>query len=218
MKNGDPNIIIPDEMYILLENIAKQNDLTLSDVICDALGQYLSRRASGDFDSSVLYAIENNLKKQGTYLTSCDPIMLRVVVKSPIRYVHRPELKYEVHFKEGQKGAIGWLNINLRSYDIDMIRAFFEFSEHWRALEGKYANTIKDVGSGAYTSEEQAFSRRIYKPYTTAEEAVPDMAMAISDYINVFDELLKQYFTKRRSISSIEQTYLIFLADGRLII
>jgi len=214
--NDDFNLIrISDEMRAQLRGLAQQRAVSVSDIMQEALGEYLKTRETGINYVDVIQSIESALRGAGQFATSADPSGLVLFIKSPLRRVHRPELKYEVRIRHGDRSSVGRLNVVLRSHDMETIRSFAAFVDHWMALERNYL-ARNQTGQIVYWTDTDYFGRQIFCP--TAGDGEQLIGEAISNYIHVFDELLKYYFANWSYGQSIEPLYLARLKAGKLTI
>ncbi|MCL1952660.1 MAG: hypothetical protein FWF60_07520 [Oscillospiraceae bacterium] len=210
---------ILEEMMRALRGLALEREMSVPDIVREALGEYLLARAPGVNLFDVIHGIESAMRREGRFVTDADPAGLAIRIKSPIRYVYRPELKYEVRaVRNGRAGdgkaAFGTLGVALRTHDIEMLRRFAGFTGLWIELEREY---LAPAGQITYVTDAGYFGRQIFRPETARRGDGPSVGEAISNYICVFDELLKDYFNHRDS-RELEQRYLARLAEGKLTI
>ena len=214
--NDDFNFIrISEETQAQFRRLAQQRAVPVSDIVQEAMSEYLQTRETGANYINVIQNIESALREAGQFATSADPSGLVLFIKSPLRRVHRPELKYEVRIRHGDRSSVGRFNVVLRSHDMETIRSFTEFVNLWIELERNYL-TRNQAGQAIYWTDADYFGRQIFWPMTEDGEQL--VGEAISNYIYVFDELLKYHFANWSYGQSIEPLYLARLAAGKLTI
>ena len=215
-KNSD-SIQILQEIMLELRGLALERAASVSDIVHEALGEYLLSRTNGVNLFDVIHSIENAMNKSDQFVTNSDPAGLAIFIKSPIHYVYRPEIKYEVRIVRNGKVSIGKLGVALRSHDMETIQLFSGFVSLWIELERKYllGNRAEQI---AYITDAGYFGRQIYYPETDEHSDGQSIGDAISSYIRVFDELLKHYVNYRDNGHEIEKLYRAQLNDGKLTI
>jgi len=217
MHDDFDSIRILEEIMLKLRGLALERAVPVSDIVHEALGEYLLTRTNDVNLFDVIHSIENAMNRADQFMTSFDPEGLAIFIKSPIRYIYRPELKYEIRVVRDNKVSIGTLGVVLRSHDMDTIKHFSGFINLWIELERKYLlrNRAEQI---TYVTDTGYFCRQIYYPETAEQRDGQSIGDAISRYIYVFDELLKQYFNHRSGGYGIEKLYLSRLKDGKLTI
>ena len=167
----------------------------------------------------VINSIESIMNKTEYFIVNADLYNFAVSIKSPLRYVHRPALRYE--FKMVSRGniSIGQMSAVLRLHDIETLHCFSDFTDLWIAIETKYPSR-KQGEKIIYATDIGYFSRKMYftedMRYRFSSQAV---GAAVSDYIYVFDELFK-YYLHHTDISGyeIEKIYVEKIKTGKLLI
>ena len=218
MNEDFDSIRILQEIMLELRGLAREREVSVSEIVHEALDEYLFARTGGVNLFDIIHSIENDMRRAeaGHFVTSPDPSGLAIFIKSPIRYVYRPEIRYEVRVVRSGKAFFGKLSVVLRSHDMDTLRGFSEFAALWIELERKYLprNRAEQI---IYTTDAGYFGRQI--SYGAARQGDgKSIGDAISGYIRVFDELLKYYFNHRGNAEEIEKIYLARLNDGKLAI
>jgi hypothetical protein len=207
------SIRILEEMMCALRVFALEREVSVTDIVHEALGEYLLARAPGVNLFDVIHSIESAMGREGRFVTDADPGGLAIYIKSPIRYVYRPELKYEVRVVRDGRASFGALGVVLRSHDMEALRHFSGFTDLWIELESKYLayNRTEQL---TYVTDAGYFRRQIYRPASRHSDG-QSIGEAVSDYIYVFDELLK-YFFNLGSRQEVGRLYLARLSDGKL--
>jgi hypothetical protein len=219
MNDDFDSIQILQEMMLELRGLALKRAVPISDIVHEALGEYLLARTNGVNLFDIIYSIENEMRRAevGQFMTNADPSGLAIFIKSPIRYVYRPELKYEVRIIQNNKVSVGKLGVVLRSQDMDMIELLSGFVCLWIELERIYLlrNRVEQI---MYLTDAGYFGRQIYYPDMVEQGNSQSIGDAISNYIRAFDELLKHYLNHGAGSKEIEKLYLAKLNDGKLTI
>jgi len=228
------------EMMGELQRIAFERDSAVSDVISEAVGEFLYSRKIGTKIFDVLNSIEQNMSGIRHFAVNTDLGRHIISIKSPLRYTYRPELKYEVRISLDSRRTVGQMTVRLRTHDINTLKSFAEFLNFWIELETKYI-ALKVGQQIAYTVDTGYFSRAISillhdssVHFTgqgtgeatdnygqTTESAIGDYGQAagsaIGDYIQVFDELFKYSYSHPGSNwNEIEKIYISYLKSGKV--
>ena len=243
-EDDDGSIRIIEEMMNEIRRIAFEKDASVSDIVHEAISEFLYSRQTGVNFFDVINSIEKSINQSDypeysqyshRFVVNADLNNFAVSVKSPLLYIYRPELKYEVRISRSDETSIGKINVILRSRDIDTLRSFSDFLGFWIELETKYI-FLKSGQRITYITDVGFFSRKIYMPSTNAEnikntENISNISdagnigsraigTAVSDYIHVFDELFKYYFYNSGNTNGrrreIENMYFSYATDGRL--
>jgi len=215
--NDDFNIRILDETMRQLRGLASDKAVSVSDIIQEALGEYVYSRNSGVNVFDVIRGIEHTLHGLSQFVTNADPSGLVLFIKSPLRHVHRPELKYEVRIVRNNNPSLGMINVILRSYDMETIKRFAAFVNLWMELECRYLARCQE-GQVLYRMDAGYFGREILRPKASGHGGGPYIGEAIGSYIRVFDELLKYHFNHMYNGQTLERLYFAKLQDGKIII
>ncbi|MCL2391255.1 MAG: hypothetical protein FWC66_01440 [Oscillospiraceae bacterium] len=215
MKDDLDSIRIVEEIMFELRGLARTRAVSVSDIVHEALGEYLITHTNAVNLFDVIHSIEHTMNRAERFVTITDPSGLVIFIKSPIRYLYRPELKYEVKIVRNNEVSVGKLNIIIRSHDIETIIGFSDFVNLWIDLECKYLQSRAEQIT--YETESGYFGRQIFYPEGGGQRNGQAVGDAISDYICVFDELLKYYFTHRNG-RDIEKLFFDRLRDGKLTI
>ena len=214
MHENDHMIQILDSMMRRLQLMSHERDVPVNELIHQALGDFLSCHETGINLFDVINSIENHLTAAEHFVTNVDLYNHAISVKSPIRYVYRPELKYQITITQSSRVSIGKMSVALRSHDMKTLQCFFAFINLWINLERKYIMTREQI---EYITDTGYFERKVYLPANDRQINGQTIGAAISDYISAFDTLLKYYFTHPEDRSQeIEKMYCDLVQEGKL--
>ena len=213
MNENNNSILILEEMMKRTRRFALEKDVSVYDVVHEALDRFLYSHETGINFADILGGIETGMSEPEYFVTSVDLYGYTVIVKSPIRYIHRPELKYKIVITQNDSVSAGKMCVTLRSHDINTLRRFSEFLNLWITLE---TNHIQFGGQIKYITDAGYFERKVYIPVSPQRISGQIIGAAISDYIHVFDELLKYFFNHPNDIYEIEKIYRDRVKNGKL--
>jgi len=211
----DEGVEILGDMMRELKRLAREGDSSVSDVVNEALRDFLSFRGGGVNYYDIISAIERGLNETGLFAASASAGDYAVRVKSYIRYRRRPELKYEVRIDRRGAAPVCKISASLRSDDVDILRCFTEFTALWAELEREYAR------SGAarrieHITETGYFARSASLPGHVSASGSAAAGAAVSDFVHAFDELLKGFRLSGRDARLTERQYVEYVKAGKL--
>ena len=135
-----------------------------------------------------------------------------LALKSAVKYKYNPTVKYAVSISP-KEHILGELKVSLRTQNTALLTELDGFLKKWVGWEKNYLPD-KLPATVHYTIETGRFVRQLALPDTIKND---DMAaQAIWDYINVFDNVLKQYFHNGGDID--EKPYLSLIEKCRYLI
>jgi len=214
VQENDHMIRILEDMMRRLQMVSHEKNVPVTDLVNQAIDNFLSFHETGINSFDIINSIENHLTAQQHFVTNVDLYNYAISVKSPIRYVYRPELRYNITIAQNGQISIGKMSVTLRSNDMNTIHCFSAFLNLWINLERKYIRQPERI---EYISDTGYFERKVYLPSNDREINGQAVGAAISDYLSAFDELLKYYFfSPEGSGSEIERIYLDFIQCGKL--
>lgn len=214
--NESESVRILEEMMQDVRRLALEKEVSVSDIVHEALGEFLYLRKTGINYFDIIYGIEESMNKIEHFVVSANPYDFAVSVKSPLQYVHRPALKYDIRITQNGGPYIGKMNMVLRSTDINTLKSFMDFLSLWVELETKYLPR-QPSEQIEYTADVGHYSRKIFWPAAIDHVSGPTIGSTIGKYIHVFDSLFKHYFFHpHNSQSEIESMYITHVKDGSM--
>ncbi len=205
------SVMLMDEVVREIDRQALQQNTNRSNLINQILAEYVSFTTPEMRISSIFKTIED-------FINSCEadivpyvaPHQSTMSLKSSLEYRYRPTIKYDVElYREPDGGTIGQLSVIFRTQSPALIDAMNQFFKLWAYEEKKYG---KNTGV-RYALYEGRFLRSIHVPqdknYTSRQ-----IADAISNYIRMFDAVMKGYLSGRYDEAGIEKMYKEYLNKG----
>ena len=122
-------------------------------------------------------------------------------------------MKYEVELYRGGEESIGELSVLFRTQSVGLIQAMTEFFRLWKRIEDAHLYPL----TGArveYALYDGKFVRSLAAPERdcTSEE----LAGTISEYIQLFDKLMKNYLTGRLDAHEVEAAYFSHMRSAHI--
>lgn len=214
MKKSLYSLILMDDVVHEIDLLAQSKDTNRSSLINGILADYVSlvtpeKKIDGIFDYLISFL------GGGIFDACAEPRERTMSVKSYLDYKYRPTIKYEVEFcAEGD--TAGELKIIFRTRSPELLYALRDFFNLWVSLERLYLRGYYPAGEIKYAFENGKFRRSFSAPrgkYYSDEET----ARAISDYIRMFDDLIKGYVGKNYDSRDMENRYVYYLENSIII-
>ncbi len=192
------SVILTDEIVYEIDRLALRDNTNRSNLINQILAEYVSYTTPEMRINSIFKTIENIINESTYLVPQVLPQKSTMSLKGNLDYRYRPTIKYDVElFKTVEDNSIGRLSVIFRTQSPALLNEINEFFKLWCYLE---SNVFKK--NVTYTLSEGKFTRSITlnpnKTYSAEE-----IANAISSYIRLFDECMKNYLSSRYSEQDI---------------
>ena len=134
--------------------------------------------------------------------TSVVPHTTSMSLKSSLEYKYRPTVKYEVALYGDKQEGLGELAVIFRTQSAQLLQSMTQFFRLWKQIEDAHLSGVEPD----YALYDGKFVRTLSLPpdhdYTSEE-----IARAISDYVQLFDRLMKAYLAGKYTPPEIEALY-----------
>ncbi len=204
MKKTLYSLMLNEEVVREVDRMAHQMGTNRSALINQILAEYVNYTTPERRINDILSTIEQLMAPNRDLVPFFAPNTFSMSLKSSLEYKYRPTVKYEVELYRGQEDAIGELSVVFRTQSAALITAMTEFFRLWKNIEDAHLAPL--IGSKPqFALYDGRFTRSISVPdrNCTSEE----LASAISEYIKLFDKLMKNYLGGRLSPHEIEAAY-----------
>lgn len=204
MKKTLYSLMLNDEVVREVDALAHRLGTNRSNLINQILAEYVNYETPERRINNVLSAIEQLMTPSREFVPFFAPNTLSMSLKSSLEYKYRPTVKYEVELYKTGGEAIGELSVMFRTQSAALISAITEFFRLWKSIEDAHLKPA----TGAhieYALYDGKFVRTIAVPDKdcTAEQ----LANALSEYIKLFDKLMKGYLSGRYDAHAVEAAY-----------
>ena len=196
--------MLNEEVVREVDRMAHQMGTNRSALINQILAEYVNYTTPERRINDILSTIVQLMAPNRDLVPFFAPNTFSMSLKSSLEYKYRPTVKYEVELYRGQEDAIGELSVVFRTQSTALITAMTEFFRLWKNIEDAHLAPL--IGSKPqFALYDGRFTRSISVPdrNCTSEE----LASAISEYIKLFDKLMKNYLGGRLSPHEIEAAY-----------
>lgn len=166
--------------------------------------------------NDIFHAVEQMLAPSRELVPFFSPRALTMSLKSSLEYKYRPTVKYEVQLFRSADGPLGELSVVFRTQSAALIEAMTQFFRLWKHTEDRLLAPLisEELDYALYDGK---FVRTIAVPRgrdVTAEE----VAEALSDYIKLFDRLMKGWLSGRLDANDVQSEYYADLSRRKLYI
>ncbi len=213
MKKTLYSLVLNDEVVREVDALAHRMGTNRSNLINQILAEYVNYTTPEQRINQVLSTIEELMAPSRDLVPFFSPNSYTMSLKSSLEYKYRPTVKYEVELYRGAGDSIGELTVLFRTQSMTLIQSMTEFFRLWKQLEDAHLKPLTGQ-SIDYALYDGKFVRSIAVPGKdcTAQE----LATALSNYITLFDKLLKGYLADRYSPHDIEGAYCSYLNNASI--
>ena len=213
MKKTLYSLMLNDEVVREVDALAHSLGTNRSNLINQILAEYVNYTTPERRINDVLSAISELMAPSRELVPFFAPNSFSMSLKSSLEYKYRPTVKYEVELYRGAGETIGELSVVFRTQSAALIASMSEFFRLWKRIEDLHlaAATGMKIDYALYDGK---FVRSLSAPDRdcTAEE----LAGAISEYIKLFDKLMKHYLTGRLDAQEVEAAYYSYMRSAKL--
>lgn len=211
MKKTLYSLVLNDEVVREVDTLAHRMGTNRSNLINQILAEYVNYTTPEQRINEVLSAIEQLMTPSRDLVPFFSPNSYSMSLKSSLEYKYRPTVKYEVELYRGAGENIGELTVLFRTQSMALIQGMTEFFRLWKQIEDAH----RPLFTGAkidYALYDGKFLRSIAAP--DKDCTTQELASALSDYITLFDKLLKGYLAGKYSPHEIEGAYCSYLNNA----
>ncbi len=213
MEKSLYSLMLMDSVVAEIDKIALRENTNRSNLVNQILAEYVSLMTPEKRIDNIFRSIEKLIAETSELVPFVAPNQLTMSMKSSLEYKYRPTIKYLVQLYRIPSGAIGELNVNFRTQSTALLSDITAFFRLWKRLEDAYIARHFAPGAIRYELYDTRLVRTIAVPrdrnYTNEE-----LGSAISAYVKMFDELMKEYLSGACTPAELEQKYLAYLNKG----
>lgn len=216
MKKTLYSLMLSDDVVRAVDELAHSLGTNRSSLINQILADYVSITTPERRINDIFHAVEQMLAPSRELVPFFSPRALTMSLKSSLEYKYRPTVKYEVQLFRSTDGPLGELSVVFRTQSAALIEAMTQFFRLWKHTEDRLLAPLisEELDYALYDGK---FVRTIAVPRgrdVTAEE----VAEALSDYIKLFDRLMKGWLTGRLDANDVQSEYYADLSRRKLYI
>ena len=198
------SLMLNDEVVHEVDLLAHRLGTNRSALINQILAEYVNYTTPERRINDVLSAIEQLMQPNSDLVPFFAPNRYSMSLKSSLDYKYRPTVKYEVQLFRGEEENIGELSVVFRTQSASLISVMTEFFRLWKSIEDAHLTPLTGHRQH-YALYEGRFTRSIAAP--DRDCTTDQLASALSEYIKLFDKLMKAYVSGRLSAHEVEAAY-----------
>lgn len=210
MKKVLYSLMLNDEVVREIDAAAHRMGTNRSNLINQILAEYVDYITPERRINDILSALDRLMAPSRELVPYFAPNSRSIQLKSSLDVRYRPTVRYEVNLLRTEGDEIGELTVQFRTTSQLLLDAMNDFFRLWQAIELAHP-FAPGVRSALY---EGRFVRTLTAPEEdcTAEE----LAQYLSDYISLFDRLLKDRLALRCTELDAELAYIAAMRAQRL--
>lgn len=213
MKKTLYSLMLNDDVVREVDALAHRLGTNRSNLINQILAEYVNYTTPERRINDVLSAIEQIMTPSVDLVPFFAPNTYSMSLKSSLEYKYRPTVKYEVELYKSGESAIGELSVVFRTQSAVLIEAMTEFFRLWKRIEDVHLAPLTGAKID-YALYEGKFLRSICPP--DKDCSTQELASALSEYIRLFDKLMKSYLAGRLDAHEVEAAYYSHMINSRI--
>ncbi len=202
------SLMLSDSVIEQIDKLALRENSSRSSTVNRILAEYVSMLTPEMRIAGIFKQIEEAFLKDSALVPCITPNSRVMSLKSSLQYKYRPTVKYEVTLYRSSDSEIGELSVVFRTQSPALLQRIGEFFLLWKQLEEYYFPNANI----RYVLYGDKLVRGINPTFDI--QSVNALADAISEYVSVFDELMKYYITSNASPDAVKHRYVSYLNNG----
>ncbi len=193
------SLMLSDSIVEQIDRLALRENLSRSSMVNKILAEYVSMLTPEMRIAGIFKQIEKAFTEDPALVPCITPNSRVMSLKSSLQYKYRPTVRYEVTLFRSAEDELGELSVVFRTQSAALLTRIGEFFILWMRLEQMYSDR-SDIRYELYPDK---LIRGIAPAFDSI--SVDDLAGAISEYVSVFDELMKHFITSNASAEDIHR-------------
>ena len=213
MKKTLYSLMLNEDVVREVDALAHRLGTNRSALINQILAEYVNYTTPERRINDVLSAIDQLMRPTRDLVPFFVPNASSLSLKSSLEYKYRPTVKYEVELYRGGEESIGSLSVVFRTQSAALIQGMTEFFRLWKQIEDAHLYPL----TGArieYALYDGKFVRSLAAP--DRDCSTDELARALSEYIQLFDKLMKNYLTGRLDAHEVEAAYFSHMRSAKI--
>lgn len=213
MKKTLYSLMLNEEVVREVDALAHRLGTNRSNLINQILAEYVNYTTPERRINDILSAIDALMQPSRELVPFFSPNSMSMSLKSSLEFKYRPTVKYEVELFRGAGDAIGELTVVFRTQSMSLINGMTDFFRLWKSIEDAHLRPL----TGAvidYALYDGKFVRAIAAPDRSC--TTDELAAALSEYIKLFDKLMKGYLSGRFDAHDVEAAYYSHMVNSEI--
>lgn len=220
MNKSVYSLVLSDDVVAAVDREAYRAGMSRSAYINKLLAETVSYVTPEQRMNDIFTTVES-LMDGGIFRIMPRPSDTALAMRSALQYKYKPVIRYGIELYRSFNGTIGKLKVSLRTQSDALINEFTKFVGLWSALEKMYIMDHFPDGI-TYTVEKGKFTRTFCLPPEKHLLSDDEIAAALSEYVKMFDEIIKLYFVncedEKRAKELVMRRYKTYFSEGMPII
>ncbi len=220
MNKSVYSLVLSDEVVEAVDHAAYRAGMSRSAFINSVLAEAVSYVTPEKRMNDIFSAVEQ-LMDDSVFRIMPRPSDNALSIRSALQYRYKPVIRYSIELYRGFENSLGKLKVSFRTQSESLRSDFAEFLHLWISLEKKYIITHFPDGI-SYVFDGDKFTRTFCLPHDKHKLSDSEIAQALSEYVKMFDELMKLYFAnlgdRAKADALVCRRYEEYLNDGMTII
>ena len=209
------SLMLNEDVVRRVDAMAHRLGTNRSNLINEILAEYVHYTTPERRINDVLSLVEQMMSPVEDLVPFFVPNTSSLSLKSSLEYKYRPTVKYEVELSRGDGESIGTLSVLFRTQSAALIETMTDFFRIWKSIEDAHLAPRLSAPL-SYELYDGRFIRSLAVPETDCGSDT--LANAISEYIRLFDKLMKGYLNGRYDAHDVESAYYSHLMNSSVLI
>ena len=182
------SLVLSDEVIAAVDRAAHRAGMSRSAYINSVLADAVSYVTPEKRVNDIFGAIEQ-LMNGDIFRIMPRPSETALALRSALHYKYNPVMRYSIEFSKNDTKLRAKVSAYLRTQSAALNACYSEFLSLWVLLDGGYSGSSYkgSIDGGKFT--------RLFDITVSSELSDNDIAEALSNYVSVFDELIKLWFS-----------------------
>ncbi len=216
MKKTLYSLMLSEEVVNEIDRLAHKYGTNRSNLINQILAEHVNLVTPERRINEVFRAIEQLLSPSRELVPFFAPNAPTMSLKSSLEYKYRPTVKYEVELYRGDSDMLGELSVVFRTQSAALIASMTDFFRLWKSIEDAHLRPMLGANAPSYALYDGKFVRSIAIPQRDCSS--DELAGVISEYIKLFDTMMKGWLSGRYDAREIEACYYSLLRRSEILI
>ena len=204
MKKTLYSLTLSEDVVREVDRLAHRLGTSRSALVDRILAEYVDLKTPERRINEIFSALEELMRPSQELVPFFAPNAPTMSLKSSLEYKYRPTVKYEVELSRAAGDAVGTLSVCFRTTSSALIAEMTNFFRLWKRIEDERLAPLLP-SAPQYALYDGRLVRTLSA--AAARSGSEELAQALSDYISLFDTLLKGYLAGRYSAQDVEALY-----------
>lgn len=197
------SLVLTDGVVDEIDKLAYSMGISRSALIDRILAERIGLTTSEMRISNILDGINKILEEAGSgFIVKADNQSM--LIRSSLKYKYNPTIRYGLQITRADDFTEVELKVSFRTQSEELKKKMEDFLRLWAVLENKYIAKHFPYGI-QYVIDDGKFTRNLVLPEKYRNKTNEDIGRAIGEYIRMFDDVLKCYFSYADSVEAAAQ-------------